>query len=368
MMLKLGWTFTLLFTVAPSIAQTQSSAPESVTSAVAAQADMIPGRTLTFAPIDSSSGISISHVTSLPQCDTDGDLFLDMLDPKNLNSHTVVSLRGKEVHTYLPSAISDVHDITIFSFFASPAGVSFLVRGTKDLPGSPGPGRSPAGIAWSSYHTFVAEFKKDGSYKGSIQLSISYQLFRLAIFPSGEFLVGGYDQLNSTARLLLLSSSGNVTKTIDLPGSTTQAVGDAPYRSVDEAKIVTKLIGSLVFTPYNDDILVWRANSNDPVLDVNSGGGVREVPLQLPPGFVFADMIPSNDRWVGHFRIQNVLENTPYMSATYSYFELHPQDAAISSKLLIVGDVPQRLACESNGNYITYKVDKDNRIIVLRSN
>jgi hypothetical protein len=97
-------------------------------------------------------------------------------------------------------------------------------------------------------------------------------------------------------------------------------------------------MGSILFTPYNKDILVWRANGNDPVLDVTSGGGVREVPLQAPSGFVFVDMLPSTDRWVGHFRIQSAGENSPYTSDTYSYFELRPQDASISSKLLIVGN------------------------------
>ena len=140
-----------------------------------------------------------------------------------------------------------------------------------------------------------------------------------------------------------------------------------PYGSVDAARTVTNLMGSLVFTPYDEDILVWRMNSNDPVLDVDSGGGVREVPLQVPSGFAFVGMIPSNDRWVGHFRTQSTPENSPFTKETYSFFELRPQDASISSKLLISGDVPQDLACESDGSYITYKLDKNNKLVLLRS-
>jgi hypothetical protein len=370
MVLRPGWTFLLFVTAVPAFSQTPASIPKPATNAVPAQAEIIPERTLKFTPVDADSTLAISPVTSLPRCDTEGYLFLDLLDPKDLNKHTVVSLRGKQSQTYLPSAISDLHDLFISDFFPSKSKVGFLVRGTKEPPGSPGPGKSPAGIAWSSYHNYIAEFDRNGSYKESIELPVSYHLSHLAIFPSGEFLVAGYDQLNSTVRLLLLSSSGQISKTIDLPGSRTSAAGDAPNRSIEAARATRNLMGSIVFTPYNEDVLVWRANSSDPVLDVTSGGGVREVPLQPPSGFVFVDMIPSNDRWVGHFRTENTKENSPFTSDTYSYFELRPQDASISSKLLIVGDrdLPQRLACETAGSYITYKLDKDNKVALLRSN
>ena len=370
MVLRLGWTFLLFATALPTLSQAPASIPKPATNAVPAQAEIVPERTLKFSPVDADSTLALSPLIGLPQCDTEGYLFLEMLDPKDPNKHTVVSIRGKESQTYLPSAISDLHDIFISDFFPSKSKVGFLVRGTKEPPGSTGPGKSPAGIAWSSYHNYIAEFDRNGSYKASIELPVSYHLSHLAIFPSGDFLVAGYDQLNSTVRLLLLSSSGQISKAIDLPGSRTPATGDAPNRSVEAARATRNLMGSIVFTPYNEDILVWRANDNDPVLDVSSGGGVREVPLQAPSGFAFVGMIPSNDRWVGHFRMQSARENSPFTSDTYSYFELRPQDASISSKLLIVGDhdLPQHLACENDGSYITYKMDKDNKLVQLRSN
>ena len=368
MVLRLGWTFLLLVAVAPAFSQVPTSVPRPETEAVPVQPNIVPERTLKFTPVDTASNLAISPVTSLPQCDTEGYLFLDMLDPKDLKKHTAVSIKGEESRTYLPSAISDLHDITIFGFFPSESEVGFMVRGTKDLPGSPGPGKSPAGIAWSSYHTYIAEFDRYGSYKGSVRLPVSYKVTHFAIFPSGEFLVTGYDELNSAVRLLLLDSSGQIIKAIDLPESRTPPAGDTSYRSAEGARALAKLMGELVLTSYNRDILVWRANSNDPILDVTSGGGVREVPLQTPSGFVFAGLVPSNDRWIGHFRVQSAMENSPYTSATYSYFELHPQDASVSSKLLITGDDPQFLACESDGSYITYKVDKDNKMILLKSN
>jgi hypothetical protein len=283
--------------------------------------------------------------------------------------HTLVAIRGKKSQTYSPSAISDLHDITVFGFYPSESMVGFLVRGTKEMPGGPaGPGKSPAGFAWSGYHNYVAEFERNGSYKGSIELPMSYQLSHLAILPSGEFVVSGYDQLNSAARLLLLDSSGQIVRSLSFPAARTSTDNSAPYGSIEAARASRNLIGSLVFTPYDQDVLLWRKGSSDPILDVGSGGRVREVPLHIPRGFVFVDMIPANDRWVAHFRLQNAAENLPFSGDIYSYYELRPQDASISSKLLISGDVPQFLACENAGNYITYKLDKDNKMMLFSAN
>ena len=316
----------------------------------------------------SGSTIAISPATSLPQCDADGALFLDLLDPRDPRKHSVVSFKGKEHQTYSPAAIPDLHDVFVLGFYPTSSKVAFLVRAAKDLPGNPGPGQSPAGIPWSRYHTYVAEFNRDGSYKGKIELPISYKVVRFAIFPSGEFLVIGYDELNSVVRMLLLSSSGDVVRTIDLPASRTAVAGDTPFRSAVGARAASKVLASLMLTPYNQDILAWRTNSNDPILDVTSGGGVREVPLQVPAGFAFAGMIPSSDRWIAHFRAENIREDAPFTASAYSYFELRPQDGSVSSKLVISGDIPQSLACESDGTYLTYKVDSHRNLILLTSN
>ena len=116
MVLRLGAV--LLFLVAaPIFSQAPAPVPEQATDAGPVQAEVIPERTLKFSPVDSGSAMTVSPVTALPQCDTEGYLFLDMLDAKDLKKHTLVSFRGKENQTYLPSAISDLHDINIFGFF-----------------------------------------------------------------------------------------------------------------------------------------------------------------------------------------------------------------------------------------------------------
>jgi len=92
------------------------------------------------------------------------------------------------------------------------------------------------------------------------------------------------------------------------------------------------------------------------------------VPLQPLSGYVFVDLVPANDRWVAHFRLQNAVPDSPFNQKSYAYFDLRPQDASISAKLLISGELPQFLACESDGTYFTYKADKDGKMMLFRAN
>jgi hypothetical protein len=112
------------------------------------------------------------------------------------------------------------------SFFPSDSVVGFLVRASKELPGAPGTGKSPAGIPWNKYHSYIAEFDRNGSYKESIELPMTYVLSHFAILPSGEFLVTGYDELNSTPKLLFLNSSGQVVRSIDLPAARSSSLNN----------------------------------------------------------------------------------------------------------------------------------------------
>jgi hypothetical protein len=331
--------------------------------------DEIPTKTLEFKIQETDPGMSVSPITVLPsQCTPDGTVFLDMLKPTDPSQHTVLSVQGKKSQTYSPSAISDLHDIRVMNFFPSDSVVGFLVRASKELPGAPGSGKSPAGIPWDKYHNYIAEFDRDGSYRESIELPLTYQLSHFAILPSGEFLASGYDELNATPRLLFLNSSGEVVRNLDLPAFRSFLGGNLPFRSGESMTASGKLLGSVLFTAYKQHILVWRMDSNDPVLDVGPGGSVREVPLQTPQGFVFVDMIAASDRWVAHFRSAQVPEHSQFNQTDYSYYEVRPQDASLSAKLMQSGVAPLVLSCESEGTYLAFKTDKDGKFILLVAN
>lgn len=358
----------LSLSVSRGFTQTADTSADSREHAATAASNVEPAtRTLEFKVRDTGSGIPISPVTALPQCTSDGSLFIDMLHPKDLRQHRVISVQGKQVQTYLPAAISDIHDIQVFNFFASDSAVGFLVRGTKEALGAPGPGKSPGGVPWSKYHNYIAEFDRSGSYKESIELPMDYLLSGLAILSSGEFIVSGYDRVNSAARLLFLDPSGRLVRNIDLPAFRNASRTDVQFGSGESMAASSQLIGSVMLTPYQKHILIWRRGGRDPILDVGPGGSVREVPFQPPEGYALAEMIPATDRWVAHFRSNEADENAPMNEREYPYYELRPQDASLSARLTLSGVVPISIACEIDGTYLSYKRDNDGKLVLLQA-
>ena len=124
-------------------------------------------------------------------------------------------------------------------------------------------------------------------------------------------------------------------------------------------------LSSVYFTAVGDNIVVWRGNSNDPVVEVRQGGGVREVPIQIPDGWRFADMVASNDRWVVHFRTENTPPNVRMSTEADAYYELRPQDGSLAAKLVQKGDIPLSIACESSGTYTSFKMNDTGKMVLL---
>lgn len=370
--MKLFILCALTFLASVAVAQSAATATDvhSSDGPTTSPAPEIPSRMLEFKSVKSSIAPAVSPVTTLPpQCVSDGSLFLDSLDPKDLTRHTVISIQADRSQQYLPSAIQGLNDISVMNFFPSDSVVGFLVRATKEPAGAPGPGKSPAGVAWKDYHYYIAEFNRDGSFDKSIELPADYTFSRFAIMGSGEFLVAAYDRLNSAAHLLVLDQSGKKLRELDYAPFRTAPDGNAAFGSAQSLRNSSKLMGSVLFTPYREDILVWRINSSDPVLDVSSGGNYREVPIQAPAGMTFANMVAANDRWVALFRSKSVADNKPLNQADYSYFEVDPIDGGLGPKLTQSRDVPPRyLWCERDGTYTSFERDKAGDFVLLKAN
>jgi hypothetical protein len=73
---------------------------------------------------------------------------------------------------------------------------------------------------------------------------------------------------------------------------------------------------------------VRLANRRDPDVEATQGGSVREVPIQIPHGRRFADVVATNDRWVVHFRTENTPATVNRSVETDTYFDVHPRMGA----------------------------------------
>jgi hypothetical protein len=143
--------------------------------------------------------------------------------------------------------------------------------------------------------------------------------------------------------------------------------GDSSSSNPELQQAARTYLASVFFTPVGKNIVIWRTNSSDPVVEVTDGGGVREVPLQIPEGYRFVDMISSNDRWVVHFRTENTPASANMSEDTDAYYEVRPQDGSLSAKLVQAGDIPRSIACENDGIYTSFKMNKAGKMVLLQA-
>lgn len=391
MKLRRVFLFVTLAGIVQSRFQAQSSkALQDVVSAAGAQ-QFVPSKTLDFKPVESDPDFPLPPTTTgYPHCESDGALVLDALDVESLNTaavnaasrkplspvnYTSITIRGKRIQTVSSSAISDLNDLTVWDVFPADSGLFFLVRGSKEQPGERGRGKSQAGIPWSTYRNYIARFDTDGVYKGTTEIQIECDFTRpghcdvshLAVFPNGDFLITESDPANSVLRLLYLNSSGAVVKPIDIPAGRKPLEWGEPDSNPSIRQEARTYLASVFFSASDQNILVWHSNSDDPILELRPGGAVREVPLQIPPGYRFVDMLTANDKWVAHFRTLETPSDARMSKETDSYYEVRPQDGSIAARLVEKGDAPPTIACESNGTYTAFKMSDMGKLILLKA-
>jgi hypothetical protein len=336
--------------------------------------EFVPSKNVEFKVVDSDPNFKLPAIQEeFPHCLSDGSLVLRTVDWETVNrtakgqfpryDEIVTVVRGKTTRTILSSSINDLSDFQTADVFPADSGIYFLLQGAKEPPGERGPGKSPSGIPLKDYRYYLARFDMDGSYKGATKLDRECDLSRpgrcemrhIAVFPSGDMLATEPDPDTSTLRVLYLKSSGEMVKQIEVPASDKVLdLGDA-HSSPNLEQVAKMYISSVYFTPVGNNIVIWRANSDDPVVEVTQGGGVREVPIQIPEGWRLADMVSSNDRWVVHFRTENTPPTVRMSEDTDVYYEVRPQDGSLAAKIVEKGDVPLSIACESSGAYTSFK-------------
>ena len=349
---------------------------------------LIPTRVVEFKVIETDPSFSLpSSSVDYPHCLSDGSLVVHTIDwatvmkaPKGTipkYNEVVTIVRGKKTQTILSTSISDLTDVNaVLDIFPADSGIYLLLQGTKDQPGERGPGKSPAGIPAASYNYYVARFDLDGTYRGLTELELGCDLSQpghceprhLAVFPSGDMLITESDPGSSTLKVLYLKSSGEVVKQIDVPASRKPMEWGDASSNPEIRRAAMTFLASIYFTAVGDNIVVWRANSNDPVVEVRQGGGVREVPIQIPDGWRFADMVAANDRWVVHFRTENTPPSVRMSTDIDAYYDVRPQDGSLAARLVQKGDVPLSIACESSGTYTSFKMNDAGKMVLLAGN
>jgi len=245
---------------------------------------LIPSRAVEFKAVETDPSFTLpSASTDYPHCLSDGSLVLQAIDWEGLKNrpkgqfpkynHIVTIAQDKKTRTILSTSITGVTDSETLDIFPADSGIYMLFWGSKEPAGERGPGKSPTGQPLASYRSYVGRFDLDGTYKGAVELEAGCdftqaskcELRHLAVFPSGDMLVTEADRQSSSLSVVYFKSSGEPVKQIDVPASRQNIDwGNASSnpQTVSAGKV---FLSSVYFTAVGENIVVWRANSNDPL-------------------------------------------------------------------------------------------------------
>jgi len=355
-------------------------------SAAAEKQDDIPAYSLEFQVQEKPSGdVAASPFIVLPvRCASDGTLFLNMINPPSAGNksydplqQTVFSVSPKGTNSFSIHAASDLDDVRFIAMDADDSKVAFLVVARrKDQENISSASLSPGVTVRKK--SYIALFDRNGSYKKSVEVGVDYGPSDLAILPSGEFVVFGYDSVNSAVRVSLLGSSGELIRSIPLSDDmvSNPALKEAETGSMHERvqALSRSGIGSWRFARARGKALLYQPGSGALVLEIGEGGAKREVPLTVPQGYSLDAFLPASDLWIARYKRNDLLKSGEFdanpVSKDLQLYELNPGDGSLRYRMDLGIDNAVGIfgiACEGDGEFISYRMDKNSKLVLLKA-
>ncbi len=319
----------------------------------------LPVRQLQFGTPVQVEAVEAYPAMLLPiPCTADGTAFLAMLVPPSARTE-IYAIRGKQASVAAGDKIPELRDVVIENFFPSETEIAFLVRGTplKETADT----QPRADTPQRPQSSFAAIFDRSGKFKQLTALPANMSFSSIGILNAGDLIVAGLGITNQTPRLLILSSDGKIERAIDQP--LPAAARSGGFSSVLAA-------AATQFVSHGDQVLAWRVESNDPVLEIGPGPAVREVRLTLPKGAVISDMLSSGskDPWIVH-AVASKSEQDPNHSITDRgvYYELSALDGSLIRELKFSDPSIGALACKISDHYVSFNTNDKKQLLEYRA-
>ena len=320
----------------------------------------IPIHEIVFGDASPIEGITATPALVLPlKCTSDSTAFLQMVTPET-GQTTLYSVHGTTGIPVSGSPVPDLRDVEVQDYFPSDREIAFLVHGTPLKDPSRVGDRADLHLPKARQPYFIVVFSRKAEYHRTVQLPPNIGADNLAILDSGELVVSSFDLVNQTPRLQVLSADGTLEREIDQPmkGADRVAGLDA-----------TLSAAATHFSPYGQNVLVWRMGKNDPILEIGPGPIVREIALKLPAGQILADLIPSGtgEPWILHADAEdNQLSKDHQIVAHVDdrlYYEVSPLDGSLIRKLTIPNISVGALACRTGGHYLSFSTNDKKQLL-----
>jgi len=248
---------------------------------------------------DVVAGVSSTRAIQLPlQCTSDGSIFVNFvglvpansgIQPPLFSPSQLVSISptGRS-QTFTVEQVPDLYISREVDYFASDSEVIFLTEASREnIPakqtvlwkdGSKVSKREFPDNA-AEKHYYIVTFSRDGEYKRTAKLDDAFSIHKVGVFPSGTFLVFGFDNSDHSAKLAMLKEDGTLLKTLEIP------TGGTPKSMVSGRDATQPLeIAPSEFVSSARSIVIVQNKTTFPLLEINEGGAVRAIGADLPKG------------------------------------------------------------------------------------
>lgn len=228
----------------------------------------------------------------------------------------------------------------------------------------------PTNVSEPRRQFFVAVFGRDGHYDRLVTLPSNINYFAVAILDSENFIVSGFDPVNEEQRLFILDSTGRIVRSLDQP---------MQVRDREKGLVGVESATSTHFSPYGENVLVWRMGKDDPLIEVGSRLNVREIDLRLPKGQLLVDIVPSDlegpilAHLGGYVSIPQKDEAGAIRPVNPGggvqeivnarYFTFSPQDGSMLRRLTFNNPAVSAIACRIQDQYLAFSTNDKKQLL-----
>jgi hypothetical protein len=117
------------------------------------------------------------------------------------------------------------------------------------------------------------------------------------VLGGGEMLVLGWDEANLLPMLAVLKEDGTVRRFMDTDDR--KAKG-----AFGRAMVTAEKLQNAAFVNFGSEVLLTFPGTTRAVVELNAGGAVKTIPLQIPAGYVLHDVLNSSSRGALVVRVQ----------------------------------------------------------------
>jgi hypothetical protein len=201
--------------------------------AVASKADPkpvpAPLYSISFERKDAVAGLEASPALKLPfECTSDGSVFVTMVPlgwqlrpplytPPRLLLVSV-SRSGKAITFPLDQVTEQLFDVRETDHYASDSVVAFLIDAASENKPEKKAYTKPDGTEGeytrnaAERRPYIITFDRNGEHKKTVETDVDLRLNHLGVFPSGDFLVFGYDKKDHSPKLAMLKEDGSLSR------------------------------------------------------------------------------------------------------------------------------------------------------------